>query len=567
MLTKPSFEVRKIENLKDLLQQSSDMFSSKDAFLVKIQDGTYKGISYKRLKEDVEKLGTALLSLGLKDSKVALVGENSYEWCVAYLAVVTGVGIIVPIDKELKKHDIQNILIKSGASALIFSDKLSQVVNDLDDNFNMKYKINMGKKECVDRELSFEELLLKGEELLKKGDSTFSDAEINNEKLSILLFTSGTTEGSKGVMLSHKNICSNIMAICSVIYASSEDLSLSILPLHHTYECTSGFLLMLHVGATISFNEGLKHIAKNMKETKPSILILVPLILESIYKKIWEQASKKLTQKIKLKVAIKVSNLLLKFKIDIRKKLFKPIHEIFGGRVRMIVSGAAAIDPEVSKGLRSMGVAVLQGYGLTECSPVVTLNHEDAYKDASIGLPAPGVDVKILDADDTGVGEIVVKGYNVMLGYYKDQVRTKEVLKNGWFYTGDLGYIDKEGYVYITGRKKNVIVTKNGKNIFPEELEMYLNKSDFIKESLVIGEYEKEMGETEVVALIVPDYDMLNSRFPAQNITEEFINTLINAKVREINRSVPLYKRIKRFRIHGEEFEKTTTKKIKRYVV
>jgi len=325
---------------------------------------------------------------------------------------------------------------------------------------------------------------------------------------------------------------------------------------------------MIYNGCCISFNEGLKHISKNLKEFKPTLLLSVPLILENMYKKIWDQASKKFSLKIKLKVAIVLSNFLLTFlKIDLRKTLFRNILDSVGGRLRIVISGAAAIDPAISKGLTSMGINILQGYGLTECSPIVTVNPLENCRYDSVGKPLPGIEIKIDNPDEEGIGELVVKGDNVMIGYYENPLATEKVLKDGWLYTGDLGYVDDFGFYYITGRKKNVIVTKNGKNIFPEEVEAYLNKSPYILESLVWGKYDENSGETFVNAQIVPDMEIIKQKLKLDNPSYDDIYSLISHEVKAANKNMPSYKHVRSFTIREDEFAKTTTKKIKRYEV
>lgn len=567
MESKPQNEVRPIANLKDLIQQSQNLFGNKNAFLLKSNDDNYYGVKYNEFKEDIDAFGTALLNLGLKDKYIAVIGENRYEWCVTYLSVVCGVGIIVPLDKELPYTELENLLIRSNANAIVFSGKYSREMRKLASTLpTVKYFINMDDLEGEQHFLSYRNLVQAGRQFINSGDRTYIEAEIDNNKMSILLFTSGTTDLAKGVMLSHKNICSNVMAVSASLYIDSTDSVLSILPIHHTYECTAGFLVMIYNGCTVSFNEGLKHIAKNLKEVRPTILMLVPLILESMHKKVWDQVNKKLSTKIKLKLGIAVSDFLLKtLKIDIRKKLFKQIHDNIGGRIRLIISGAAALDPNVSKGFDSLGIKVRQGYGLTEFSPIVTVNRDNFYKDDSIGLPLPGVEVKLVNMDSEGIGELIVKGDCVMLGYYENTLATEKILKDGWLYTGDIGYMDKYGFFYLTGRKKNVIVTKNGKNIFPEEVETYLNKSSFILESLVFGIYDEESGETFVEAQIVPDLEAIKLKLRVDDVPTDEINKIISAEVKNINRFMPLYKRVRHFQIREEEFAKTTTKKIKRY--
>ena len=567
MTSEPRYSVRPIRNLKDMLAQSVRLYGENNAFLLKDDNNNYRGVKYKEYNSDIEGLGTALINLGLKGKYIAVIGENRYEWTVSYLAVVNGTGVVVPLDKDLPLQELQNLLERSGASAVIFSGKLENELRKVQASVpSVKYFINMDSEEDDGSFLSYRRLIEKGKQLVQAGDTSFIDAEIDDEAMSILLFTSGTTDLAKGVMLSHKNICSNIMAVCSSLYIDDKDSALSILPLHHTYECTCGFLVMIYNGCTISFIEGLRHIVKNMQETKPSIIMAVPLILEGMYKKIWDKVSKNPVHKYKLKAAVAISDFLYHvLKIDIRKKLFKQIHDNFGGRLRLVISGAAAIDPKALKGLRSFGLNVLQGYGLTECSPIVTVNREEAHVNSSIGLPLPGVEVQLADIGPDGVGELIVKGDNVMLGYFKNEAATQKVMKDGWFYTGDLGRLDEKGFFYITGRKKNVIVTKNGKNIFPEEVETYLNRSPYIQESLVWGKYDQITGETFVNAQIYPDIEAIKQKLKTNEVSQEDIHRIISAEIKAVNHSMPLYKHVRGFTIRENEFAKTTTKKIKRY--
>ena len=381
----------------------------------------------------------------------------------------------------------------------------------------------------------------------------------------MLIFTSGTTDKSKGVMLSHKNICHDIMGVSQLLTADNRDNILSILPLHHTYECTAGFLTMVYLGVSIGFCEGLRHISKNIQEYKPSIIMSVPLILENVYNKI-EKKAKKENKYLKFRFGLFIAPLLAKLGIkDIQRKLFNEVHQNLGGRLRLIISGASALNPKISKAFRAMGFNLLQGYGLTECSPIVSVNRLEKYKDGSVGLPLAGVEVKILDPGRDKIGEILVRGDNVMIGYYRNEEATREVLKDGWLHTGDYGRIDKDGFLYITGRKKNVIVTKNGKNIYPEDIELYLNQSPHILESLVYGVDDPEHDETRVCAQIVPRMEYFEEELGRQPSDEE-IHKAILAEVKKVNKKLSFYKRIQHFDIRKEEFEKTTTKKIKRYV-
>lgn len=495
-----------------------------------------------------------------------MIGENRYEWAVSYLAIVAGTGIVVPIDKELPPNEIVGLIKRAEVEAIIFSGNnypaISAVAKNTDKNI---IYINMDGLKTENGIFAYKDLISKGKDLVNKGDTRFINAEINPEEMNILLFTSATTDKSKAVMLSHKNICTNLMAMVSMIYIDPSDIFFSVLPLHHTYECTCGFLCPIYLGASIAFCEGLRHIQKNLQESKATMMLGVPLIFEAMYKRIWEQAKKNGLDK-KLKIGIMISNFLKKFNIDITRKLFAQIHNNFGGNIRLFISGAAAINPAVAKGFRDFGISFYQGYGLTECSPIVAVNSDKFFKDDAAGYPLPGVEVKIDQPNENGIGEIVVKGENVMLGYYGDPEATAEVLKDGWFYTGDLGYIDEDGFVHITGRKKYVIVTKNGKNIYPEEIETLLNESLYIKESMVYGKEDPKEGDVIVSAAIVPDFEKIQDEHKGRTLTLDEIRELIHNEIKKVNKKLVNYKHIKNFIIREAEFAKTTTRKIKRYL-
>lgn len=566
----PLYEVRQIKDLKDMLESSTKLFGVKPAFLSKPKGSDkYEPISYFQYKSDVEAFGTALIDIGLSNKKIALIGENRYEWAVSYLATVNGTGIIVPLDKELPSHEVKNLLTRAECSAIIFSGHISdKVVSALEGLDFIEYAICMDDYEGISLEdskiLTFSNLLNQGKDLLASGDRRFIDSEVDAEKMNFLLFTSGTTDFSKAVMLSHKNICANLMAMCSMLYIGDKDTFLSVLPIHHTYECTCGFLCQIYRGSTIAFCEGLRHIPKNLKETHTTIMLGVPLIFESMYKRIWDQAAKDPQKLKKLKMGIKISNFLKMFGIDITKKLFAQVHETFGGSLKLFISGAAGIDPLVAKGFRDLGIYLVQGYGLTECSPIVGLNRDVDSKDDAAGLPLPGLEVKIDNPNSEGIGEIIVRGPSVMIGYYHNEEATNDVLKDGWFYTGDLGYIDNDKFIHITGRKKNVIVTKNGKNVFPEEIETLLNRSPHVLESMVVGKNDTD-GDVIISAVIVPNMDNLSSTLGVDPKEEE-IRNLLQSHIREVNHNLVLYKHIRDFSIRDTEFEKTTTKKVKRYL-
>jgi long-chain acyl-CoA synthetase len=560
------YEVRQIRDLREMISSSVELFGDKAAFLVKRKDNPdYIPISYRQFKADIDALGTALMDLGLKDKKIAIIGENRYEWCVSYLAILCGTGIAVPLDKELPVNEIEMLIRRSEADAIIFSGLLSESIEAISNDIKgPRYYINMDGTDSEGWSLSYQSLIDRGNKLLSEGNKALAEASINPEVMNVLLFTSGTTDRSKAVMLSQKNICENLMNMCAMTYIDDKDTFLSVLPLHHTYECTCGFLCQMYRGCTVAFCEGLRHIVKNLKESRCTVMNGVPLIFESIYKQIFNQAAKKKGGAAILKTALKVSNGLRKIGIDLRKKLFKKIHEGLGGHIRLFISGAAAIDPLVSKGFRDMGIALIQGYGLTECSPIVTLNRDILFKHDSAGLPLPNLEVKIANAGEDRVGEIICKGSSVMLGYYQDEEATRAVIRDGWFYTGDLGFIDEDGFIHITGRKKNIIVTKNGKNIYPEEIETLLGRSPYIKESLVFGK-EDEDGDVVVNAIIVPNGEKIEEDIREETAPGTNAYDIISKEVKNVNKQLVLYKHIKHFDLRDQEFKKTTTRKIKRY--
>jgi long-chain acyl-CoA synthetase len=559
-------KVRPIKDLKDMLNSSVELYGDKAAFLSKPKGETaYTPISYKQFKSDVDAMGTVLIDLGLKNKKIALIGENRYEWSISYLSVVNGTGVIVPLDKELPANEIELLLKRSQADAIIYSESIKDKIEPLYEKKStvLQYFISMDSEENNSNILSFHSLLQKGHELLKEGRREFIDAEINATKMSMLLFTSGTTEAAKAVMLSHKNIAENLIGMCSMVYIDEKDIFLSVLPIHHTYECTCGFLCQLYRGSTIAYCEGLRHIVKNLKESKATMMLGVPLIFESMYRQIMNKAIKSKGEK-KIKFAIKLSNALGKVGINVRRKLFKQIHEALGGHMRLFISGAAGIDPQIAKGFRELGISLIQGYGLTECAPIVGVNRDIYYKDEAAGLPLPNLQVEIDSPDEDGIGEIKCKGSSVMLGYYENPEATAEVIRNGWFYTGDSGFIDKDGFIHITGRKKNVIITGNGKNVFPEEIETLLNRSPYIKESLVYGKGQSD-GNTVICAKIVPDIDKIKEDKENNLIPDESMEKIIEKKVKNINKTMVIYKHVKEITLQEEEFIKTTTRKIKRH--
>ena len=569
-------KIRNITSIKELLNTSTDLYYDNPAFLVKKErGGEYREIRYSQLKHDVEALGTKLMNMGLTGSKIAIIGENCYEWIVTYLAVVNGAGIAVPLDKELNSEEILNLLETGECRAVFFTDTYENVFKNHDIEYKIRMKVygdRTGLSETLQEVpaengvMIWESLIAEGERMVENGNREYIDWEIDPEEMRMLLFSSGTTGTSKGIMLCHRNVVSNIMDACRIVEVRPDDRTLSILPIHHTFECTMGMLAILFSGASAAFCEGLKYITKNLAEAQATILVGVPLIFESAYNKIWRQAEKT-GKAVALKKAIKLNRFLKTMGISAEKKLFKAIHDTFGGKLRLMISGAAAIDPNVSRGFDDMGIRMLQGYGLTECSPLVagTPDFADTYKKAgSVGPVNISGELKIVNKDEDGIGEIVYRGPNVMLGYYKMPEETAEVLKDGWFYTGDLGFLDDSGWLYLTGRKKNVIVTKTGKNIYPEEVELYVNRNKYIEESLVHGIEETIEEGATVSVQIRPAYDVIYEEF-GPDFSDDNIYTLIKKAIGEINEKLPVYKRIRKFSIRKEEFIKTTTKKIKRH--
>lgn len=562
-MRKPIHEFVEYTDLKDMLKKSGEKYGDRPAYVFRTEEeGKFREITHKEFRDEINALGTKLIDMGLKDKRIAVISENRYEWGVDYLAVAAGTGVIVPLDKALPDNEIESLIIRSEVEAIFYSKKYDEVMNRIREQKNTKlqYFISMDLDKEENGVKSQKELTEEGRKLLEEGNREFLDSKIDNEKMGIMLFTSGTTAMSKAVMLSHKNICSNLQDITAVIKLTPEDRFLSFLPLHHTFECTVGFLYPISVGGSIAFCDGIRHIAENIKEYKITAMISVPILYEAMYKKVMKAIEKKGKLET-VKKGIKISNFLLKFGIDIRKKLFKEIHDTFGGKLRLFVSGGAALDPDTEKGFNELGITMYQGYGLTESSPVIATEDDKYRRIGSIGKALPSLDVKIDNPDEEGVGELLAKGPSMMLGYYNNEEATKETLKDGWLYTGDLAKIDKDGFIFISGRKKFVIVLKNGKNIFPEELEALINKIEGVKESFVYGRPEDD-GDYKIAAKIV--YDKENSKEIFGTTDEGEIKEKIWQEVKKVNKTMPAYKYIRDIIVTDKELIKTTTQKVKR---
>ena len=555
----------KFKDLKDMLKQTGEAYADRPAYMFKTEkEGEFRTITHKEFRNEINALGTALIKMGLKDKRIAIISENRYEWELAYLAVATGTGIVVPLDKALPENEIESLILRSQVEAIFYSQKYNDVMNNLRNkkNTNLQYFISMDLQENTNGIYAQRTLVEKGKKLLSEGNRKFLDAKINAEQMGIMLFTSGTTAMSKAVMLSHKNIITNVMDIIQRFDLNETDRLLSFLPLHHVFECTVGFLYPVSIGACICFCEGVKHMADNIKEFKITAMISVPAVFDIIYRKVMKTIEKK-GKIATLEKGKKISQLLMKLKIDLRKQIFKEIHQSLGPDLKLVVTGGAALDPETEKGFNDLGFDVEQGYGLTETSPVIAAETPKCRRLGSIGKKFPSVEVKIENPDEDGIGELMAKGPSIMLGYYENEEATKSTLEpDGWLHTGDLARIDKDGFIYISGRKKSVIVLNNGKNVFPEEIEALLNKVEGIKESFVYEKKEDD-GDVKVCTKIVYDKELIKELYNIES--EDEIREFLWNKVKEVNNLMPKYKYVKEMIITEEELVKTTTLKIKRH--
>ena len=552
------YKSKKYNNVREIIKDICKRKPSNIAFTIKEKNDseiTYKNISYKEFESDINALGTGLINLGLGNKRIAIIGNNRYEWILSYISIICGVGIAVPLDKGLPEQEIEDSLVKSKADAIIFESKYSEII----ENIKKRRRIKVSQFICMDSDkeyTSVQSIIEKGNKLIDRNDRKYLDTEIDNDKMSVLVFTSGTTSLAKAVMLSHRNIASNVYALNTVELILSTDTNFCLLPFHHTFGST-GILFILSNGARNVFTDGLRHIPDNLKEYKVSVFIGVPLLIEAMHKKIWAQIEKKgMTKKVNL--AIKMCKFLLKLKIDVRRTVFKEIHESLGGHLRFLVSGAAGLDKKVEDDFNAFGIETVQGYGLTETSPVLCAENIRDHRYGSIGVPMCNVEMKIDQPDKDGIGEVIAKGPNLMLGYYEDKEATDEVIIDGWFHTGDMGYQDKDGFFYITGRKKNVIVLKNGKNIFPEELELLVSKLPYVKENMVFGWPDKD-NDLVVSAKIVYDEEYFKGK------KKEEIEKTIWQDIKQIDATLPKDKHIKKIVVTDEEMIKTTTAKVKRF--
>lgn len=557
------FKTTEFKNIKEIIYNSAKEYAQNIAFIIKNKkekEATYENITYKKLLQDINAFGTKLYEMGFKNKRVAIVGRNRYEWVVAHLSNLLGGIVSVPLDKELQVDELESCLERSKADVVVFDEKYIENIEEIKKrgNTNLQEYICMNPK---DGYKDFWTLKKQGEELLKNGENEYENVKINEDEMAILLFTSGTTSKSKAVMLSQHNIASNVYAMLLVEKFYQTDVNLAFLPFHHIFGSTE-MIVMLAVGLSTAFPDGLRYVAQNLKEYKVSVFVGVPLLVEAIYKNIEKEIEKQGKTKL-VNAAKKISNILLKCHIDVRRKLFKSILDALGGHMRFVISGGAPLDKRVAQGFNDLGIELVQGYGLTETSPVIAAENAYKKKSGSIGFPMDNVEVEIVNQDENGIGELRVKGPNVMLGYYENEEATNAVLKDGWFYTGDLGYFDKEGYLFLTGRQKDMIVLKNGKKVFPEELETLVNRIDLVKECIVFGLPNKEdKNDIKLSVKIVYDKDVVKEKY--SYATKEDLEKIIWQQIKEINKTFPTYKYIKNMILTDEELIKTTTKKVKR---
>lgn len=557
--------------IKEMFLGSIDKYANEVGFLEKRPGHKeFRNITYKEFGEDVIALGTALVEkLGLEGERIAVIGENSYEWAVSYFSVACGAGIVVPIDKELPSNEIENLVRRSEAKAIFYSPRKREVIEEVKKtDTNLKYFIELYPTEDktpvnIDEENhTIDELIECGKGMDSK---RYLDIKIDPEEFRILLFTSGTTQEAKGVMLTNRNIMSNLHAAIKIVHLYDGDRFFSVLPLHHSYESSIGMMIPIYNGLSIAYAGGLKSIANDLKETKPTIMLVVPALIENLVKKINREIDKKGKTKL-VDYVIKATNMLGSLGWKMKKELLKDVHAALGGRVRLVVSAAAPIDPAIGKRIEDFGILFVQGYGLTETSPLAALVPFDNRKVASVGIAASCCEIKINEPNEEGIGEVFIKGENVTQGYYKNKEETEKAITDGWFHSGDLGYFDKDGFLYLTGRSKNLIITGNGKNVYPEEIETLINKIGYVNESMVYAKPDpKDKNEQIIAVKVTLDEAYLEEKFGDNIPSDDELHELIWQEIKEINHTLVPYKWVKELEIKKEDFVKTTTMKIKRY--
>ena len=568
---KKEFVATNYNSIKEIFEHSIKTYANKEFILEKFDPkGKYEEISYEQFGKDVIGFGTALNRVLKLENRprIMILSETTYDWYVSYVTLLCGDAIAIPTDKELPENELENVVKRSKADAIIYSEKKADSVKKIMEKFpQVKYFIKMYSEDGLqNKTVGMQYLINEGTKFVNSGDDYFAKVQTDPDEFKVLLFTSGTTSNAKGVMLTSRNLAENINAATAYAKVYPEDRFFSVLPLHHTYESTIGFLLPMAWGSSIAVCQGLKHIVPNMLESKPSVLISVPLLIENLYKKI-NASIKKAGKDGLVGSMLHITNALKMVGVDVKRKVFSDIYENLGGNLRFIVSAAAPIDAKIGKWVEDIGITFLQGYGLTETAPIAALTPEYQPKVGSAGKAIPKGEIRIEDPNEDGEGEVLIKTPTLMIGYYEDEKATNEVIEvidgERWFHSGDIGYLDKDGFLYITGRSKNVIVTQNGKNIYPEEIELLLAQVPEIKECMVYGKQdEKDPSNKELIisVKVIPNLDKIG-----ENLTDEEIREIIWPKIKEVNKKLTSYKAIKNLEIKHDEFEKTTTMKIKRY--
>lgn len=557
------FNIPEVNNMKEVIYTAVKEYPENIAFVIKHQENKkveYDNVTYKRFLEEINKLGSALYKLGLKGKRVAIIGKNRYEWALAHMANLLGGIVSVPLDKDLQFDELERSLIRSKADAIIFDEKLEESIKKIkhSEKTNLKEFICMSE---IEGYKSVPELLKVGNEELENANNSYINAEIDNDALAILLFTSGTTAQSKAVMLSHRNVATNVHDLQSMEDINSTDVSIALLPFHHIFGSTC-MAYTLACGVKIVFADGLRYVKQNLVEYKVTMFVGVPLLMESIHKGVMKEIEKQGKTKL-IKIATLITNFLLKLGIDVRRKIYKAVIDGLGGALRLVIVGGAPADPKILQAFNNFGITTLQGYGLSETSPVVCAENAKLKRNGTCGVPMPSFEVEIVDKDEKGIGEIRVKSPCVMLGYYEMPEQTAEVLKEGWFYTGDLGYFDTKGCLHITGRNKNMIVLANGKKVFPEELETLVNRLELVEESMVFGlPSEEDKNDVKLSVKIVYNKEVAEKKYPGKS--EEELHKILWEQIKEINKTFPRYKYIQNMILTDKELIKTTTKKVKR---
>ena len=539
----------RLESIRDIINNSSNKYKDKIAIREK-KNKKIVSYTYGQLRDDVYALGTKLIDMGLKDKHIAIVGENSYNWIVSYLAIITGVGVAVPLDKELDSEQISKLLEKGDASAVLFSKGFLSSIDEIIENSKLEFAACLND---TDKYTDVQTLINEGRQLINEGSTVYEDSIVNVNELNVIMFTSGTTGFNKGVMISQNNLLVNIEVACKAfgIYHKT----VAVLPFHHIYENVCGMIAPITVGMTLFINDSLKYLSKDLKLAQPELEIMVPLFLETMEKSIRAQLKRMNLEKT-FENSIKFSNLLLKFGIDLRRLLFRKVHANFGGKLKAIVCGGAALKPELITFFGDIGITIHNGYGITECTPLISVNLNKKGDHFSVGKIFSSCQVKIDNKNEEGIGEILVKGPNVMMGYYKDDESNEKSFTNGWFRTGDYGSIDADKNLVICGRKKNLIVLSNGKNVHPEELEGYIYEMmPYVKESLVYIDKNKKGSE------VISTYVYLDQDFSSGKSLEE-LESILKEDLKKVNKKLPSFKKIQHIYIKEEEFEKNSSKKI-----